>query len=52
MEGDVDNGTKWRAMPADFPPGDRVYTFSAAGATTAWSRSSPNAATGTTLAAG
>ncbi|MCX5103399.1 transposase [Streptomyces sp. NBC_00439] len=21
----VDNGTKWRAMPADFPPWDRVY---------------------------
>ncbi|MET9469053.1 transposase, partial [Streptomyces sp. NPDC006544] len=24
----VDNGTKWRAMPADFPPRDRVYAFS------------------------
>jgi transposase len=23
----VDNGIKWRAMPADFPPWDRVYTF-------------------------
>ncbi|MER5281427.1 IS5 family transposase [Streptomyces sp. NPDC002809] len=23
----VDNGTKWRAMPADFPPWDRVYVF-------------------------
>ena len=23
----VDNGTKWRAMPADFPPWDRVYAF-------------------------
>ncbi|MFJ8983004.1 IS5 family transposase [Streptomyces sp. NPDC102282] len=23
----VDNGTKWRAMPTDFPPWDRVYTF-------------------------
>jgi len=21
----VDNGIKWRAMPADFPPWDRVY---------------------------
>ncbi|MFD6888146.1 transposase [Streptomyces sp. NPDC059957] len=21
----VDNGTKWRAMPAGFPPWDRVY---------------------------
>ncbi|MCX4803215.1 MULTISPECIES: transposase [Streptomyces] len=24
----VDNGIKWRAMPADFPPWDRVYAFS------------------------
>ncbi|MFF4576553.1 IS5 family transposase [Streptomyces sp. NPDC001410] len=23
----VDNGAKWRAMPADFPPWDRVYAF-------------------------
>ncbi|SCF80859.1 IS5 family transposase [Streptomyces sp. Ncost-T10-10d] len=23
----VDNATKWRAMPADFPPWDRVYAF-------------------------
>ncbi|MGW2788160.1 IS5 family transposase [Streptomyces populi] len=23
----VDNGTKWRAIPADFPPWDRVYVF-------------------------
>jgi transposase len=23
----VDNGTKWRAMPSDFPPWDRVYAF-------------------------
>ncbi|WP_158754544.1 transposase [Streptomyces sp. NRRL F-2580] len=23
----VDNGIKWRAMPADFPPCDRVYAF-------------------------
>ncbi|GHG24816.1 hypothetical protein Shyd_86640 [Streptomyces hydrogenans] len=23
----VDNGTEWRAMPADFPPWDRVYAF-------------------------
>ncbi|MFD3658177.1 IS5 family transposase [Streptomyces sp. NPDC058620] len=23
----VDNGTKWRAMPVDFPPWDRVYAF-------------------------
>ncbi|MCC9311599.1 IS5 family transposase [Kitasatospora sp. RB6PN24] len=23
----VDNGTKWRAMPCDFPPWDRVYAF-------------------------
>ncbi|WP_314614703.1 IS5 family transposase [Streptomyces stackebrandtii] len=23
----VDDGTKWRAMPADFPPWDRVYAF-------------------------
>ncbi|MGW6691836.1 IS5 family transposase [Streptomyces sp. NPDC054961] len=23
----VDSGTKWRAMPADFPPWDRVYAF-------------------------
>lgn len=23
----VDNGTKWRAMPGDFPPWDRVYAF-------------------------
>ncbi|MBN6541569.1 IS5 family transposase [Actinacidiphila bryophytorum] len=23
----VDNGSKWRAMPADFPPWDRVYAF-------------------------
>ncbi|MFE4874669.1 IS5 family transposase [Streptomyces sp. NPDC056682] len=23
----VDNGTKWRAMPAAFPPWDRVYVF-------------------------
>lgn len=23
----VDNGTKWRAMPADFPPSNRVYAF-------------------------
>ncbi|WP_367573237.1 IS5 family transposase [Streptomyces globisporus] len=23
----VDNGSKWRAIPADFPPWDRVYAF-------------------------
>ncbi|WP_329447826.1 transposase [Streptomyces sp. NBC_01426] len=23
----VDNGTKWRSMPADFPPWDRTYAF-------------------------
>ncbi|WP_408054929.1 transposase [Streptomyces sp. CMC78] len=23
----VDSGTKWRAIPADFPPWDRVYAF-------------------------
>ncbi|MEU0948278.1 transposase [Streptomyces canus] len=23
----VDNGVKWRAMPVDFPPSDRVYAF-------------------------
>ncbi|MGW1880741.1 IS5 family transposase [Streptomyces sp. NPDC001975] len=23
----IDNGTKWRAMPADFPPRDRIYAF-------------------------
>ncbi len=23
----VDNGVKWRAMPADFPPWDRAYAF-------------------------
>ncbi|MFF4656474.1 transposase [Streptomyces sp. NPDC001381] len=23
----VDNGIKWRAMPADFPPWPRVYAF-------------------------
>ena len=23
----VDNGIKWRAMPADFPAWDRVYAF-------------------------
>ncbi|WP_307864012.1 IS5 family transposase [Actinacidiphila bryophytorum] len=23
----VDNGTKWRVLPADFPPWDRVYAF-------------------------
>ncbi|MGW8797988.1 transposase [Streptomyces sp. NPDC055775] len=23
----VDNGIKWRAIPADFPPWDRVYAF-------------------------
>ncbi|MEV8305782.1 transposase [Streptomyces flavidovirens] len=23
----VDNGIKWRAMPVDFPPWDRVYAF-------------------------
>jgi transposase len=23
----VDNGIKWRAMPGDFPPWDRVYAF-------------------------
>ncbi|MFE9560090.1 transposase [Streptomyces sp. NPDC006487] len=31
----VDNGTKWRAMPAAFPPWDR------GGATTIWSASGP-----------
>ncbi|WP_345035163.1 transposase [Streptomyces sannanensis] len=25
----VDNGIKWRSMPADFPPWDRVYAFCA-----------------------
>jgi transposase len=24
----TDNGIKWRAMPVDFPPWDRVYAFS------------------------
>ncbi len=23
----ADNGTKWRALPVDFPPWDRVYAF-------------------------
>ncbi|MFE6848262.1 transposase [Streptomyces sp. NPDC057686] len=23
----IDNGTKWRALPADFPPWDRVCAF-------------------------
>ncbi|MFJ5806528.1 transposase [Streptomyces sp. NPDC093093] len=23
----VDNGTKWRSMPANFPPWERVYAF-------------------------
>ncbi|MDQ0834259.1 transposase [Streptomyces achromogenes] len=23
----MDNGIKWRAMPVDFPPWDRVYAF-------------------------
>ncbi|MER5943553.1 transposase [Streptomyces sp. NPDC001928] len=23
----VDNGVKWRVMPGDFPPWDRVYAF-------------------------
>ncbi|MGW4200635.1 transposase [Streptomyces sp. NPDC004726] len=23
----VDNGIKWRGMPVDFPPWDRVYAF-------------------------
>ncbi|MER7824982.1 transposase [Streptomyces sp. NPDC096097] len=23
----VDNATKWRAVPGDFPPWDRVYAF-------------------------
>ncbi|MFD3916225.1 transposase [Streptomyces sp. NPDC058603] len=23
----ADNGIKWRAMPADFPPWDRIYAF-------------------------
>ncbi|MFB6608317.1 hypothetical protein ACFCXR_23385 [Streptomyces noursei] len=23
----VDNGNKWRAMPVDYPPWDRVYAF-------------------------
>ncbi|MFJ9900767.1 transposase [Streptomyces sp. NPDC091280] len=23
----VDNGLKWRAMPADFPPWDLIYAF-------------------------
>ncbi|MFD4667005.1 transposase [Streptomyces halstedii] len=36
----VDNGIKWRAKPADFPPWDRVYAFFRRGATTAWSGSS------------
>ncbi|MGW6411461.1 transposase [Streptomyces vinaceus] len=27
----VDNGIKWRAMPADFPPWPRAYAFFAAG---------------------
>ncbi|MGW1882412.1 hypothetical protein [Streptomyces sp. NPDC001970] len=25
----VDNGIKWRAMPADFPAWDQVYAFCA-----------------------
>ncbi|MFF5523063.1 transposase [Streptomyces coeruleorubidus] len=36
----MDNGIKWRAMPADFPPWGRVLRSSAAGATTTWSGSS------------
>ncbi|WP_433134669.1 transposase [Streptomyces sp. CA-106110] len=36
----VDNGIKWRAMPGDFPPWNRVYAFSADGATSACSESS------------
>jgi transposase len=24
----TDNGTKWRSLPVDFPPWDRVYAFS------------------------
>ncbi|MFC4640600.1 transposase [Streptomyces mangrovi] len=36
----VDNGIKWRAMPVYFPPWDRVYAFSAAGATMPWSEGS------------
>ncbi|MEU9125733.1 transposase [Streptomyces sp. NPDC048506] len=36
----VDNGIKWRAMPADFPPWDRSMRSSAAGATATWSGSS------------
>ncbi|MGW6795729.1 transposase [Streptomyces chartreusis] len=23
----IDNGIKWRAMPRDFPPWDRVYAL-------------------------
>ncbi|CAM5236321.1 hypothetical protein SFIMM107S_04257 [Streptomyces griseus] len=41
----VDNGTKWRAIPADFPPWDRVYAFFAAGATMVWSRTSTTGST-------
>ncbi|HEU5475651.1 MAG TPA: transposase [Actinophytocola sp.] len=26
----VDNGTKWRALPADFPPWSTVYNYFAA----------------------
>ncbi|WP_234390522.1 transposase [Streptomyces sp. MMG1533] len=36
----VDNGIKWRAMPADFPPWDRVYAFFRRWRDTAWSGSS------------
>ncbi|MFF5767758.1 hypothetical protein ACFY8F_35215 [Streptomyces tanashiensis] len=36
----ADSGTKWRAMPADFPPWDRSTRSSGAGATTIWSASS------------
>ncbi|WP_251023396.1 transposase [Streptomyces sp. ISL-10] len=36
----VDNGIKWRAMPADFPPWDRVYAFFRRWRDHAWSRSS------------
>lgn len=34
----VDNGIKWRAMPADFPPWDRVHAWTVGASTAAsWS---------------
>ncbi|WP_260696023.1 transposase [Streptomyces sp. IB201691-2A2] len=36
----VDNGVKWRAMPADFPPWDRTYAFFRRWRDHAWSERS------------